>query len=154
MLFSLAIKHISHSCISPLGIWYLDDRTLAGNAVQVASDVKRIIQSGKQVGLTLNVNKCEVASNDDAFRNELLSILEGAKSVTFDEVTLLGAGLSTKSSAILLRHLLRKMCQTLTKLSDCEPHDAYWIVSRAAGSPKLTYLLRTSPMFHRFGIFE
>ena len=89
-----------------------------------------------------------MASEDELFRKELLSILPGAKSVTPNEVTLLGAGLSTYSSTIMLRNRLHKLCHSLNKLSKCEPHDAYWIVTRAAGSPKLTYLLRTSLCFN------
>ena len=42
MVFSLAIKHISHRCASSLRVWYLDDCSLAGKACQVAEDVKRI----------------------------------------------------------------------------------------------------------------
>ena len=147
MLFAHAIKHISHSCTSPLRIWYLDDCFLAGKVFQVGKDVKQIIQLGNLVGLHLNVWKCEIVSSDKNFRNELLSILTGAKTVNINDVTLLRAGLSIHASTSLLRNLLHKMCQTSTKLSECEPHDAYYIVLRAKGSPKLTYLLRTSLCF-------
>ena len=147
LLFALAIRHISHSCISPLRIWYLDDCSLAGNINQVTEDVKRIIELGERVGLQLNARKCEIVSNDGSFQSALLSTLTGAKSISLDDVTLLGAGLSPHSSTDLLRKILHNVSQTFTKLGECEPHDAYWILSRAMGSPKLTYLLRTSPCF-------
>ena len=37
--------------------------------------------------------------------------------------------------------------QIIERLKQCETHDAYWILSNAAGSPTFTYILRTSPCF-------
>ena len=76
------------------------------------------------------------------------------QNVTPNEVTLLGAGLSTHSSTIKLRNRLHKLCHSLNKLSECEPHEAYWIVTRAAGSPTLTYLLKTSLCFNNSEAFD
>ena len=110
-------------------------------------DVYRIIAQGEKIGLKLNTKKCEVLSRDNDFLNEFLSTLQGSKQIGLGDAIFLGAGLSTTSSAKQLRNRVNKIKQSCARLRQCEPHDAFWIVSRAAGSPKLIYLLRTSPCF-------
>ena len=40
-----------------------DDFSLGGHQNQVARDVQQIVEVGDQIGLSLNVNKCEVITN-------------------------------------------------------------------------------------------
>ena len=60
LLFCLAIQPMLSSLTSELTIGYLDDLTLAGDQKVVAEDVQNILAYSKDLGLTLNVSKCEV----------------------------------------------------------------------------------------------
>jgi hypothetical protein len=61
MIFSLAIQPIILSLDSELNIWYLDDGTLADYPEVVLSDLKKVINLSKKIGLELYFNKCEIS---------------------------------------------------------------------------------------------
>ena len=65
LLFCNTIRTLLSSLSSELNLGYLDDVTLAGPAVTVASDVAEIIQIGSAMGLTLNTAKCELIAHQD-----------------------------------------------------------------------------------------
>jgi len=46
-----------------LKLGYLDDVNLGGTVKTVASDVAEIIRSGSEIGLSLNVSKCELIAH-------------------------------------------------------------------------------------------
>ena len=91
MLFSLTIHPLLESLKSDLAIGYLDDLTLGGDQAVVADDVRRIVDDGGALGLSLNISKCKLVSQRLTFVSDplLLSFnrLEEA------EVSLLGAPL-------------------------------------------------------------
>jgi len=43
-----------------LNLGYLDDITLGGSAKTVAADIREIVRAGAAIGLSLNVDKCEL----------------------------------------------------------------------------------------------
>ena len=49
---------------------YLDDISLVGSLDTVASDVAQIINVGTEIGLLLNVDKCELIAHDDVVVND------------------------------------------------------------------------------------
>src|ERR1700730_9543315 len=91
LLFSLIIHPLLMSLSCPLEVAYLDDVTLGGNKVSLVSDIEIIIEKGRDLGLELNLNKCELISS------RLLSmknpIFDSFSKLTTSESTLLGAPL-------------------------------------------------------------
>ena len=59
-LFCLAIMDIVKKMKSDLNIWYLDDRTIAGNVQTVKEDYEEILKALESHGLAVNPTKCEL----------------------------------------------------------------------------------------------
>ena len=64
LMFSLAIHPILETMKSALIIGYLDDLTAGGDQQVVASDYLMLQKMTSEMGLKLNVAKCEVITND------------------------------------------------------------------------------------------
>ena len=69
---------------------YMDDSKLRGRIEAVASDVQRIIDAEKKIGLRLNATKCEIIDkNIDVIKN--YPIFKNFKKVTREDLTILGS---------------------------------------------------------------
>ena len=60
ILFCLTIQPLLQTLISPLKAGFLDDITLGGRTESLNKDVEAVMIGGKDLGLQLNVTKCEV----------------------------------------------------------------------------------------------
>jgi len=60
LLFSSAIHPLLASLKSELTLGYLDDLTLGGHQSKVSEAVHKVDELGRQLGLELNVSKCEL----------------------------------------------------------------------------------------------
>jgi hypothetical protein len=64
LLFSLplhiVVSEIAESCELLLNVWYLDDGTLIGSPPEVAKALDIIQKHASLLGLSLNLNKCEL----------------------------------------------------------------------------------------------
>ena len=76
---------------SNLNIGYLDDVTSGGHLDVVASDVAEIMQIGADMGLSLNISKCEFTAHRNLQLND--SLLQSFSRVDIADTTLLGAPL-------------------------------------------------------------
>src|SRR5688572_12351369 len=65
LLFSSTIHPLLLSLQSEITVRYLDDLTLAGGQDIVTEDVQRIVGAGSELGIFLNVSKCELIANTD-----------------------------------------------------------------------------------------
>ena len=74
-----------------LKLGYLDDVNLGGTVKAVASDVAEIIRAGSEIGLSLNVSKCELIAHKDFQVDDAL--LQSLHRVEFEDASLLGAPL-------------------------------------------------------------
>ena len=63
LLFCNKIHPLLSSLQAPLNLSFLDDVTLASQVETVASDVAEIARAGSEIGLTLNVTKCELIAH-------------------------------------------------------------------------------------------
>ena len=65
LLFSITIRqHPTLSSLkSSLNLGYLDDITLGGSSKTVAADIREITRAGAAIGLSLNVDKCELITH-------------------------------------------------------------------------------------------
>ena len=72
LLFCNTVHPLLSSLQSKLNIGFLDDVTLGGHVDVVASDVAEIIRLGAEIGLSLNISKCELIAHSDLQRNDSL----------------------------------------------------------------------------------
>ena len=81
----LLVVIIIISLESNLNLGYLDDVTLGGTVETVASDVAEIIRAGAEIGLSLNVSKCELIAHKDFQVDDAL--LQSFQRMEFEEAT-------------------------------------------------------------------
>ena len=74
-----------------LNIGFLDDVTFCGHVDVVAFDVAEIIRLGAEIGLSLNISKCELIAHSDLQLNDAL--FQSFSRVDIAATTLLGAPL-------------------------------------------------------------
>jgi len=60
LLFCNTVPPLISSLQAELNLGYLDDVSLGGQVEMVASDVAEIVRAGSDLGLSLNVDKCEL----------------------------------------------------------------------------------------------
>ena len=64
-MFCNTIHPLLSSLQAHLTLGFLDDVTLGGPVKTVASDVAEIIRVGSELGLSLNITKCELIAQND-----------------------------------------------------------------------------------------
>ena len=97
-----------------LNLGYLDDISLGGAVDTVAFDVAEIIKVGVQpVGLSLNVDRCELIAQDDVAVND--AVLQSFNRVKIEDAILLGAPLF---SGPALDRAWNKPCDDLARAVD------------------------------------
>jgi len=144
LLFSNTVQPLLLSLESPLNLGYLDDFTLGGPAAVVAKDVSKIALVGGELGLSLNVSKCEVLSHDDFTVAD--SLLQSFLTTRIGDVTLLGAPLFPDPS---LDKAWSDRCAELSRassrLSQIGAQEALILLRGSFSAPKVLHLLRCSP---------
>jgi hypothetical protein len=141
--FCSAIQPLLSSLGAPLVLGLMDDLTLGGEEKQVAADVQLVRQKGAEIGLQLNINKCEfinctAASDEPIFQGFIHLVPSGA--------TLLGAPLTTGAA---MDEALLSRCSDLSRAAErlkaISAHDALLILRSSLSAPKLLYTIRSSP---------
>lgn len=148
LIFSLAIHDIVMQLRSKLNIWYLYDGTIGGSVDAVTNDVKKIVELFKELGLGVNSEKCEVFCCD---QNEDISILRavipGLKTVDKTNFTLLGAPIFPEAIPRILDAKKLDIVKSQERLKNLSAHVALTLFRSCLSMPKLTYTLRTSPIW-------
>ena len=121
----------------------MDDITIGGLAASVTSDIKVIIDDGSAKGMHLNVNKCELISNDIPLT---IVQLDQFVHIKPDDAKLLGAPLLASKA---LDKMLEKKYAEFKRSSErhqlITSHDALVLLKSSCSSPRLMYILRSSP---------
>ena len=143
LLFSLTLHPLLEGLLSDLRIAYLDDISLGGDGVDLALDLERIIASGKEIGLQLNIGKCEIIKSPDfADRTDFQDFIDTSQA----NACLLGAPLSTGPAMDLcLSSRCNDLSRAVDRLNWLSSHDALIILKSALSTPKLVYTMRSSP---------
>ncbi|CAG9109033.1 unnamed protein product [Plutella xylostella] len=149
LIFSLAINDVVKSLASPLNVWYLDDGTIGGNIDTVEKDMKAIIDMFKEMGLELNSNKCELFCCSPNIPNlsTITNLIPGMKLLDKTNFTVLGAPIFPEGVPPLLDGKREGINKTVSGLKQLPAHVALTIFRCCLSMPKLTYALRTSPVW-------
>lgn len=151
LLFSLAIHDVVKSVNTPLNIWYLDDGTIGGPPEVVVDALKAIISGLGELGLHLNSEKCELFACSGNLaqdsRAELDLLMPGVKVLTKTSFTLLGAPIFPEGVPGVLGDKLKSLAGAKPHLKELSAHVALTILRSCLSLPRLTYTLRTTPVW-------
>ena len=122
----------------------MDDVTLGGSQETVAKDVQIVTDAGHDMGLNINVSKCELIAQPGCHVTDptLLSFQQ----IPLENAELLGAPLFSGTALDLI---WAKRCDELTRATDrlasIGAQDAITLLRLSFSSPKVLHLLRCSP---------
>jgi len=144
LMFSNTVHPLLTSLAAELTIGYLDDLTLGGHQDEVAKDVERIISEGRNMGLLLNISKCELITDPGTTLND--PVLQSSKRIAVQDGSLLGAPLFPGS---ILDSYWTDRCNDLSRavdrLSLISSQDALILLRASFSAPRVQHLLRGSP---------
>lgn len=148
LLFSTAIHPSIEELTADLNVWYLDECRLIGVAKTIKKDLLIIKERFQELGLEVNTEKCEIhfltktSSNDI---EEFEEIFPGIKEV--NELILLGSAITLDAGNKWLKKKENKLKLLFSRLDSLNKHVAYYLLKHCLGIPKLTYLIRTMPIW-------
>lgn len=141
---------INDTVNNDINVWYLDDGCIGGSPTQVLELVKKIRSDLALLGLDINPAKCELLKltdfNDEAIQG-YLEEFPGLKIQNPNNWELLGAPLNDVSLCSSFEKKTMKMELLLDRLSEVEPHQAFFLLTHYLYVPKLMYCLRASPIY-------
>lgn len=148
LLFSIAIHPILEELSSDLNVWYLDDGTMVGDIKTIKNDLIIIKERFEKMGLKVNTDKCEIFLMDEKNEKEISeieTIYPGIKKV--NELTLLGSAITLNAGEIILTKKRKELELLFSRLEILNKHVAYFLLKNCLGIPKLTYIIRTMPLW-------
>ena len=144
LLFCNTIHPLLSSLHASLNLGYLDDVTLGGSVKTVASDVAEVIRAGAELGLSLNVSKCELIANKDFQVDDIL--LQSFHRTEFEDATLLGAPLFPGAALDKAwEDRCKDLARAVDRLKTISPQDALILLRSSFSAPRVLHLLRCSP---------
>lgn len=153
-IFSLAIHSIISSLKSKLNIWYLDDGTLGGEPDDVLADLTSIITKFESIGLELNFSKCELyipphftPDTRNSIVNQFNSACPNIKVLDDSSLRILGAPILLDSFSLYINDQNSKFSEFSDRLLKINAHVAFHIIRFCMFVPKLTYVLRCTPLW-------
>lgn len=149
LLFSLAIMNLTKKIDCALNVWYLDDCSLGGNFCDVLRNFALVKEEATKIGLEINLNKCELISNNESANRVFKTRFPECKIVSKQEAEFLGspAG-SADFVAKQINEFLDKFENWCTKLRGLNLHNTNFLLAKCLFTPKLGFLLRTAPTFN------
>ncbi|XP_037975355.2 uncharacterized protein LOC119694031 [Plutella xylostella] len=151
LLFSLAIQDVVSSLRSPLNTWYLDDGCLGGRPEEVLEDIEILIRNLNALGLRLNPQKCELFSCSGQLSQNVSgrfnALVPGFVQLDKAHFTLLGAPVFPEGVPSVLLSKMTALADTKPLLGQLSAHVALTILRSCLSIPRLTYTLRTSPVW-------
>ena len=152
----MSSSYASSSCKSELKIFYLDDGTLCGDTKTVLSDYKKILSEAATLGLEVNPSKCElylVKPESEKCCNAHVSFCEASpgqcnvKLLGDKDLTLLGSPVLPEAVEKVLSAKLADLKIMEERLTEIDANEALFLLKNYFSMPKLTYFLRTAPVF-------
>ena len=129
-------------------IWYLDDGTLIGDAGSVQQNVKDLIDVFSSIGLKLNPRKCELYPlHNSVETGPFNKVIDGIKVLSDDELDLLGSPITEEAQAHAIQTKIEQLNTLLDNLDCIDQHQAFFLLTNYLCIPKLTYIMRASPIY-------
>jgi len=142
-------------------MWYLDDGSLGGTPMSVLEDFKTIISLSEEIGLELNLAKCEIAilgTNDPATMKSIYDDFElvapNITHISDDNAFLLGAPLNAASIVKCLRDKIINLQIFAERIDYISSHCAYFLLKNSLAIPRLVYFLRCCPTWKHMDLLE
>ena len=160
-LFSDTIQDFVNQMVSQYNVWYLDDGNLSDDYRTVLEDLKRIIASADEYGLSLEKTKCYLIFLGDCTESSKKrikalfdEICPGIKVEDRENLEILGSPMGAGGR----RDLFNKKVIELQKLSEVvlklDAHYGFYLLKNCFSLPKLLYFLRTSPCFEEVDLLQ
>ena len=147
LLFRLTLHQYCQCLSADLCVSYLDDVTIGGSCTDILQDLE-VVKLAEDIGLTLNLSKCEIITQDHTTFETILTSIPGDQLVDPANATLLGSPLGDGScvSRVIAEKIdaLKRVGEKFEVLS---AHDALFLLRNSFAIPKFQYLLRTAPCF-------
>ena len=129
----------------------MDDGTLGGDVDCLVNDYLTIVREGKELGLVVNPQKCEIITNDLDIVQKFHSLAPEMVHTSPSVATLLGAPTgSDQGIADVLRIKLEDLKRLSENLKQLNAHDALFLLKNCfstASTPKLLYMLRCAACY-------
>ena len=150
LFFALAIAHIcqkiKEECPSALSLWYLDDGVMAGTVEEVLNAWHCIENLCGEVGLSLNISKCELWTHTPA-EVDLSGFPAEMRRLAPEGFDLLGVPIGTKEFCeTSTRRRVAKIRSFLSKLHVIDdPQAELALVRCCLGYPRFAFAIRATP---------
>ena len=146
--FSLAINDMISRLSSPLNCWYLDDGCLGGPPDLLQKDIDLIMKSQSDLGLSLNISKCEVISPSDYTVQDCSGeAFRCMKRTAYSNATILGSPMLPEAFEIVFSTKIDRLKTLSSRLKDLDSHIAFTLLRNCISLPKVQHLLRSYPAF-------
>ena len=146
LYFCLVAKEMLESMHSELVLGYLDDVAMGDDASTVLQDFIDLETAAKQLGLTMNREKCEVVGHTDDTRSLFAAHGISLPETNASTVILLGAPLSAGQHLDEVLEGKREELRRLARRLELMPsHDSLYLLRNVLAAPRLMYMLRTAP---------
>jgi len=153
LLFCNTVHPMLLDLESQLNLGYLDDLTLGGSVASVARDVAKSVNVGNEMGLSLNVLKCELIAHNGLTVSD--SFLQTFPRLPIADAALLRAPLFPGSA---LDKAWSDRCAELTRAVDrlqvIGLQEAFILLRASFSAPKVLHLLRCSPLASHSALLE
>lgn len=122
------------------------------------SHAKKLVESFKTLGLTINPSKSELFSlndsNGDARLQDFNHTFPGLKVQPKSQWLLLGAPLTDEAHADFIESKRDTLSVLLNNVNCIESHQGFFILTHFLYVPKLMYSLRASPLYKQSTALE
>ena len=148
LLFFLTLHQLSLQLRSELCLFYLDDGTLGGSEDDIVHDLDVINNAADELGLMLNMQKCELITCSSTIKDSILSVSPQLQVTMPDSVSLLGSPLADIDCISDIIQLKVSDLETMgIRLQRMHAHDALQLLRHSFALPKMMHILRTTPCF-------
>jgi hypothetical protein len=155
-LFALTIHPLVSSVTSEFNVWYLDDGTVADEPDRVVQSLNLIRDRGREIGLHLNEDKCEVGvlgvhgSAATEAAEAILAVAPTIKVFGSRDAVLLGAPISDEAISGVLDIKTAALGTFARRLKCLSAHSAFFLLRASISIPRLIYFLRCAPTWRQW----
>ena len=148
LLFCLTLHQLSLQLRSELCLFYLDDGTLGGSEDDILHDLEAVNNAADELGLVLNMQKCELITCSSTIRDSILSVSPQLQVTKTDSVSLLGSPLGDIGC---ISNTIQLKVSNLETMGVClrhrHAHDGLQLLRHSFALPKMMHNLCTAPCF-------